>query len=347
MIKVSILIPCYNAEQWIAQAIESAINQTYPHTEVIVVDDGSTDRSLEIIKSFGDAIRWETGINRGGNVARNKLLELSTGEWLQYLDADDYLLPDKIERQVKFLDKKSSGENIDIDIDIIYSPVIAEYYCKNNPAQEYTRELNDPLVTIPEPHDHLTLLIRWQLPQTGACLWRKQAIIEVGGWKENQVCCQEHELYSRLLMNKKKFLFCQETYAVYRVFNGQTISTKNISITYKNRLEIIEKIQEYIKNINNQNPLYFQIINQVKFDCARAIWLFDKEWAIQIVNTVNQNSDFFIPTGKNATHMYRFFYRLLGFSLTEEIALVTRLIRKLRLIKFNFNSLKQILTHYK
>jgi glycosyltransferase involved in cell wall biosynthesis len=83
-IKVSILIPCYNAERWISQAIESALNQTYQYKEVIVVDDGSTDNSLEIIKSFGDRIHWETGENKGGNITRNRLLELSTGEWLQY-----------------------------------------------------------------------------------------------------------------------------------------------------------------------------------------------------------------------------------------------------------------------
>ncbi len=100
---VSILIPCYNAERWIAQSIESALAQTYGSIEVIVVDDGSTDRSLDIIRGFGDRIRWETGPNRGGNWARNRLLDLARGEWVQFLDADDYLLPDKVEPQMHFL----------------------------------------------------------------------------------------------------------------------------------------------------------------------------------------------------------------------------------------------------
>ncbi len=62
---VSIIIPCYNREKYVGEAIESALGQTYPHKEVIVVDDGSTDRSIEVIKSFGDRVRWETGPNRG------------------------------------------------------------------------------------------------------------------------------------------------------------------------------------------------------------------------------------------------------------------------------------------
>ena len=100
---VSILIPCYNAERWIRQAIESALAQTWREKEVIVVDDGSTDGSLEGIESFGDCIHWETGPNRGGNVARNRLLDLASADWLQYLDADDYLLPDKIAKQMEFI----------------------------------------------------------------------------------------------------------------------------------------------------------------------------------------------------------------------------------------------------
>ena len=63
-IKVSILIPCYNAERWIIQCIESALDQTYEQTEIIVVDDGSTDNSLEMIKSFGDRVKWRTQANQ-------------------------------------------------------------------------------------------------------------------------------------------------------------------------------------------------------------------------------------------------------------------------------------------
>ena len=62
---VTIVIPCFNGESFVAEAIESALGQTYPHREVIVIDDGSTDGSLDVIKSFGDRVRWESGLNRG------------------------------------------------------------------------------------------------------------------------------------------------------------------------------------------------------------------------------------------------------------------------------------------
>src|SRR3974390_3591568 len=99
---VSILIPCYNARPWIAQCIQSAIDQTYPHKEIVVVDDGSTDGSLDVIRDFGDRVRVETGPNRGSNVARNRLIELSRGDWLSFLYADDYFFSFKKKTQDKF-----------------------------------------------------------------------------------------------------------------------------------------------------------------------------------------------------------------------------------------------------
>jgi glycosyltransferase involved in cell wall biosynthesis len=150
---VSILIPCHNAEKWVAQAIESALAQTWPEKEVLVVDDGSTDRSLQVIRSFGDRIRWETGPNRGGNVARNRLLTLARGEWLQYLDAGDYLLPEKIERQMEFLGSKPKQ-------DVVYGPMILEHWSRG----ESRRDIRP----IPKPHDPWILLARCYFPQTGA-----------------------------------------------------------------------------------------------------------------------------------------------------------------------------------
>ena len=98
---VSILIPCYNSERWIGYAIESALGQTWPNKQLIVLDDGSTDDSLNVIRRYESHLRWETGQNRGGGYARNRLLEMASGEWVQYLDADDYLYSTALRRIVE------------------------------------------------------------------------------------------------------------------------------------------------------------------------------------------------------------------------------------------------------
>jgi len=82
---VSVIVPCYNAELYIGEAIASALNQTYPNIEVIVVDDGSSDRSVEIIQSFGDRIQLPAASHPGACAARNRGLHMSQGEFIQFL----------------------------------------------------------------------------------------------------------------------------------------------------------------------------------------------------------------------------------------------------------------------
>src|SRR6266850_571262 len=98
---VSILIPAYNAQACIAQALESAANQTWDRKEVIVVDDGSKDQTLAIARSYSaKGVRAISQKNQGAASARNKALELCQGDYIQWLDADDLLARDKIEKQM-------------------------------------------------------------------------------------------------------------------------------------------------------------------------------------------------------------------------------------------------------
>jgi glycosyltransferase involved in cell wall biosynthesis len=98
---VSILIPAYNAAPWIHESLSSAINQTWPHKEVIVIDDGSSDRTLEIAGLFQSAtVKLVTQPNAGVCAARNRAFGLAQGAYIQWLDADDVLHPEKIARQM-------------------------------------------------------------------------------------------------------------------------------------------------------------------------------------------------------------------------------------------------------
>jgi len=308
--KVSILIPCYNAKRWIAQAIESALNQTYANKEVIVVDDGSTDDSLEIIKQYKEQIHWETQVNQGGNYTRNRLLELSEGEWLQYLDADDYLLPEKIQHQMQYLLQVPS-------VDVVYSPSIFEYYKNDTSWQE--------VLPIPEPHDPWILLARWYLPQTGSPLWRKQAIIDAGGWKVDQPCCQEHELYLRLIIAGKKFAYFAQPESVYRQWSDLTVCKRDQLETRRQRLLIEDRIEKFLTEKGELTLQRQYAISQAQFDCARTIWLFNKPWARKIISTIKQSNPNFIPTGAAAPPLYSLTYRLFGFSFAEILALIKRI----------------------
>lgn len=98
-LSISVAIPVFNGEKYIEQAIRSAMEQTLPPQEIIVIDDGSTDSSREIASSFGPSVTCISQQNRGLSAARNLAVKRSSGDWIAFLDADDYWFPDKLARQ--------------------------------------------------------------------------------------------------------------------------------------------------------------------------------------------------------------------------------------------------------
>src|SRR5882757_5788979 len=98
---VSILIPAYNAEPWIADTIKSALNQTWPKVEIVIINDGSRDQTLSIAQQFAsEKLSIVSQENQGVCAARNKAFELCQGDYIQWLDADDLLSSDKVARQM-------------------------------------------------------------------------------------------------------------------------------------------------------------------------------------------------------------------------------------------------------
>src|ERR1700693_982164 len=110
---VSILIPAYNAQEWIADTIKSAICQTWKRKEIIIVDDGSSDQTLAIARQFASR---EVAVvhkeNQGAAATRNHALSLSQGDYIQWLDADDLLSPDKVAKQVEAADAWGSDRTL-------------------------------------------------------------------------------------------------------------------------------------------------------------------------------------------------------------------------------------------
>ncbi len=121
MPKVSVIIPVYNRAALIGRAIRSVLDQTFCDFEVIVVDDGSTDTTAQVIKAFGNGIQYVLQKNGGCSVARNRGIQEAKGEYIAFLDSDDYWAPEKLAEQVKILE---SNKNIGI----VYSrmPIINE-----------------------------------------------------------------------------------------------------------------------------------------------------------------------------------------------------------------------------
>jgi glycosyltransferase involved in cell wall biosynthesis/peptidoglycan/xylan/chitin deacetylase (PgdA/CDA1 family) len=263
---VSILIPAYNAESWIRQSIESALTQTYSPKEVIVVDDGSTDGTAEIVRSFGDRIRFEARPHAGGNAARNVLLELAQGEWLQYLDADDYLLPNKLLDQMRF------AEESEFQFDVVYSPYLVR--------DEATRK--GVIVGPKTGHSATQHFLSWVGFWTGALLLRRSAVKEVGGWKEDQPCCQEHELLLRLIREQKKFGLWNEVRAVYRNHGTTTVSRKAPLRTIRVRMDLTNQCVEFLGQNGALTADHQRLLYIARMESARSAWPLDRPYSCEL-----------------------------------------------------------------
>ena len=104
-ITISVVIPAYNCERYITRSIDSVLAQTRPVDEIIIVDDGSSDNTGEVVKRYGGKVRYIRQENAGASVARNTGIEAATGDWIAFLDGDDEWLPDKIKHQTELLSR--------------------------------------------------------------------------------------------------------------------------------------------------------------------------------------------------------------------------------------------------
>jgi glycosyltransferase involved in cell wall biosynthesis len=194
---VSIVIPCYNAEHYVGEAIQSALDQTYPNREVIVIDDGSSDRSPHVIGSFGDKLRWESGRHRGGSAARNRGVNLARGELVQFLDADDLLHPNKLSRQVPLAEANWA--------DVVYCDWRTEFSDGGQTA----------IISSPTLLDDPVLFALFHEMQTASPLYRKELLQRVGAFRTELPCAQEYDLNLRLACSGATF--CHDVHVLLTV----------------------------------------------------------------------------------------------------------------------------------
>jgi glycosyltransferase involved in cell wall biosynthesis len=308
---VSILIPAFNAERWIRDSIQSALAQTYASKEVIVVDDGSTDGTVETIRSFGGRVRLIESNHVGGNAARNQLLDTASGEWLQFLDADDCLRSNKIADQMNYV--AGRGGNVDI----VYSPVIVR---KETTGRELPLEI--------ENHSDAALhFIEWAPFCTSGLLFRRSAIREVGRWNESQPACQEHELLLRFLCAGKRFGLWNQAATIYREHGTESVSRKNPLRTIRIRMELTDRLETFLKSTNQLAPAHRRALYTARMECARSAWIVDREYSLELALRAKSTGRWWISSSPALPSHFQLATMLFGFATAERLAEIQRRVR--------------------
>jgi len=209
---VSVLIPAYNAAPWIGETLASVCAQTYKPIEIIVVDDGSTDETAAIV-TREPRVTLVRQANRGPSAAMNRAFAESRGEFIEFLDADDLLAPEKIARQIALLDGLGG-----------------EYVA----AAEWVRFYGSPGDASFEPQalwadfDPVSWLVtEWNahLMMHGAAWLVPRGIVErAGGWDERLTLINDFEFFSRVLLASHGIKFCHGARTYYRSGNPSSVS---------------------------------------------------------------------------------------------------------------------------
>jgi glycosyltransferase involved in cell wall biosynthesis len=212
---VSILIPAYNAEQWIAATLRCALDQTWPRKEIIVVDDGSKDRTVEIADTFASqGVKVVVQPNQGASAARNHAFSLCTGDYIQWLDADDLLAPDKIEKQMALAMQGLSKRTL-------LSAPWAHFMYRPHVARFTPSPLWDDL----SPEEWLSRKMQFNVfMQTSTWLVSREITEAAGPWNIRLLGDDDGEYFCRVLMASDGVRFVPDARVYYRAFRFDGLS---------------------------------------------------------------------------------------------------------------------------
>jgi glycosyltransferase involved in cell wall biosynthesis len=271
---VSILIPAFNAQEWIADALLSAVAQTWDRKEIIVVDDGSTDRTLAIARQFeSDCVRVFTQENQGASAARNKAFSFSRGDYIQWLDADDLLAPDKIAEQMTALDQCRSHRTL-------LSSAWGQFMYRYDRAQFIPTALWSDL----PPVEWLLHKMGQNLHmQTATWLVSRELTEAAGPWNTSLLGDDDGEYFCRVLLQSDGVRFVPEAKVYYRACGAGSLSyigrsdrkreaqwrSMELHIRYLQSLEDSPRVREAcVKYLQNWLSLFYP----ERLDIVKRMW---------------------------------------------------------------------------
>jgi len=244
---VSILIPAYNAEPWVGEAIRSALAQTWPHKEIIVLNDGSTDRTADVAREFGSKIKFFSTGNCGLSAAINRAYQLCQGDYIQELDADDILPPDKIERQLAVLRDGDSKRTL-------LSSQWAPFFYRTRHAHAIQNSLCQDL----PPVEWLLRKMAENLHMQNATWLVSRELAEAAGpWDTQLRYDQDGEYFARVLIASEGVRFVPGIGVYYRSSGKGSISV--IGASDEKRLSLLRSMKlqiQYLRSLEDSERVH-------------------------------------------------------------------------------------------
>jgi glycosyltransferase involved in cell wall biosynthesis len=255
---ISVIIPCYNASATIGSTVESALTQDVER-EVIVIDDGSTDGSRDIIASFGDRIRGDCGPNRGASAARERGSQLARGELFQYLDSDDQLAPGTLACRLETL-RKTGADAVYTD----WQKLIEMPDGSVVPGE--TISPDGALLDVDA--EAVCADSRFWVPPA-AILYRQALVKRIGGWRSNLRIVQDARFLFDAAAQNAKFAHAPGVGALYRV-RSNSLSRRSRAAFVHDCLQNVQEIEAYWTRQNTLTPQRLETLRSMWRHAATA-----------------------------------------------------------------------------
>ena len=222
MIKVSVIIPNFNRESLIGETLENMLSQTLQPQEIIVVDDGSTDDSVVVIKEFGSKVKLICQPNQGPGAARNAGLKVAKGDYIQFFDSDDLCSLNKLEAQAKLLE--CSGA------DIAYSPWVPA--CIESRQVQIEKHVFQQCA-LPQKLSSLNYFLRGWVSVFQALMFRRSFLQKIGTYRTDLMPSEDSEFLFRMLLHQPMMKFSPDCLVLYRSHIGGQITGSGTSSIHR------------------------------------------------------------------------------------------------------------------
>jgi len=248
---VSIIIPTFNSKNYLKEAVSSALSQSYQPIEIIVIDDGSTDKTRDLFPEFENKGVLCFYIENGGaSNARNYGLEKASGEYIQFLDADDIIEPTKIEKQLSLMQEHKA--------EVCYSPWIDFKTHPKDGCQTEFRflHINHSLIRTGKELMISYGMDNWFIP-TVSWLVSKAVIEKAGYWNPAKCPNDDGEYFSRVLFWTKKVICCNENLAHYRLVAGDSLSKLNSTVKIEASFKSHKQVEALLNTCDDKRLMCY------------------------------------------------------------------------------------------
>ncbi|HRH36936.1 MAG TPA: glycosyltransferase family A protein [Flavobacteriales bacterium] len=302
--KISVVIPCFNAEHHFGRCIESIFGQTHRDLEITVVDDGSSDGTLREVKDAAARSPFPYTVleqaNVGACAARNAGMAASSGQFIQFMDADDALHPEKIAHQVELLHTHHEPDLI-----------VGSAHTYDHRGQLLSTDVQHP-----GKRDVWMDLMQHKLGGTPTNLWRRSMMERVGGWNVAMKSSQEYDLMFRFLQNGARLFFDERVNTDIHQRESGSVSTAKLDGTWSRFIDLRTRIIAHVKATRPDKDL--GPYHQVLFDSIRTLYPHAPAEAVALYRKHIPKD--FSPSVSPATGRgYLLLHNVLGFSLANRV----------------------------